>query len=58
MLSKLRQLGNDGPMVPAIGLGLMGLSDHSYGSPGTDEERFAVLDRAHQLGVRFWDSAE
>lgn len=53
----LRQLGKNGPKVPAIGFGLMGLS-HSYGSVPEDEERFAILDRASALGNTFWDSSE
>lgn len=54
----LHQLGKDGPWVPAIGFGLMGLSSHAYGPTPDDEERFRILDCAHELGVRFWDSAE
>lgn len=52
------RLGKDGPLVPAIGFGLMGLSSHSYGPPPEDEDRFAILDRAWELGARFWDSSE
>ncbi|KAI5860469.1 putative aldo-keto reductase [Durotheca rogersii] len=51
-----RSLGRDGPKVPALGLGLMGLSSF-YGVPPSDEERFAFLDRAHELGCTHWDSA-
>jgi aryl-alcohol dehydrogenase-like predicted oxidoreductase len=51
-----RRLGKNGPMVPALGLGLMGLST-AYGPVGTDEERLKFLDRAYELGDRFWDSA-
>ncbi|KAI0816713.1 aldo/keto reductase [Xylaria sp. FL0064] len=54
----LRQLGKNGPMVPALGFGLMGLSHNIYGELASDEERFAILDRAHELGLRFWDSAD
>ena len=53
----LRKLGKDGPSVPAIGFGLMGMSV-AYGTAPTDEERFAILDRAVELGDTFWDSAE
>ena len=35
----------------------MGLSAF-YGSTGTDAERLAVLDRAYELGVRHWDTAD
>lgn len=54
----LHRLGKDGPMIPAIGFGLMGLSSHSYGPPPDDEERFALLDRAYEIGARFWDSSD
>ncbi len=52
----LRRLGKDGPLVPAIGFGLMGLS-YAYGFAGSDEDRFKVLDRAYELGCTNWDSA-
>lgn len=52
-----RQLGKNGPMVPALGLGLMGLSI-AYGKVGDDEERFKLLDRAVELGATNWDSSE
>jgi aryl-alcohol dehydrogenase-like predicted oxidoreductase len=51
-----RQLGKDGPQVPSLGFGLMGLSV-AYGTPPPDEERLKVLDRAWELGATFWDSA-
>jgi aryl-alcohol dehydrogenase-like predicted oxidoreductase len=44
--------------VPALGFGLISLSYPTYGSLPPDEERFAVLDRAFELGATFWDSAE
>ncbi|KAM0258922.1 hypothetical protein ACHAQJ_003578 [Trichoderma viride] len=50
-------LGRDGPSVTRIGFGAMGLST-SYGFGGTDEDRFKVLDRAHELGQTFWDTAD
>ncbi|KAJ7167112.1 NADP-dependent oxidoreductase domain-containing protein [Mycena filopes] len=49
-----RQLG--GASVPAIGLGVMGISA-AYGAVGTDEERFKVLDAAYAAGCTFWDTA-
>jgi aryl-alcohol dehydrogenase-like predicted oxidoreductase len=51
-----RHLGKDGPLVPALGFGLMGIS-LAYGPTPSDEERLALLDRAYELGERFWDTA-
>ncbi|KAH8891964.1 putative aldo/keto reductase, partial [Thozetella sp. PMI_491] len=53
----LRRLGQNGPLVPALGLGLMGMSI-MYGSAPSDEERFAVLDSAIALGATFWDTSD
>ncbi|KAL8909573.1 MAG: hypothetical protein Q9171_004982 [Xanthocarpia ochracea] len=52
-----RQLGRNGPQVSALGFGAMGLSAF-YGAPEPDEERFKLLDRAYELGVTLWDSAD
>ncbi|KAL8915783.1 MAG: hypothetical protein Q9172_006671 [Xanthocarpia lactea] len=52
-----RQLGKNGPQVTALGYGAMGLSAF-YGAPASDEERFKILDRAYELGVTLWDSAD
>jgi hypothetical protein len=54
----LVELGKNGPKVPHLGYGLMGLSYETYGTVPSDEERFKILDRAHELGSTFWDSAE
>ncbi|KAF2111439.1 NADP-dependent oxidoreductase domain-containing protein [Lophiotrema nucula] len=52
-----RRLGKNGPEVAAIGFGAMGLSG-SYGKPDENDTRFAVLDRALELGSTFWDSSD
>jgi aryl-alcohol dehydrogenase-like predicted oxidoreductase len=55
-----RQLGRDGPRVPAVGFGAMSLGEHAPYSGGTTalEDRLKVLDRAWELGQRFWDTAD
>ncbi|KAL2114012.1 hypothetical protein VUR80DRAFT_1308 [Thermomyces stellatus] len=53
----LRQVGKDGPTIPAIGLGLMGISV-AYGPGGSDEDRLKLLDRAWELGCTNWDTAD
>jgi aryl-alcohol dehydrogenase-like predicted oxidoreductase len=52
-----RKLGKYGPVVPALGLGLMGMG-MLYGVPPSDEERFKVLDRALEIGATHWDTSE
>lgn len=49
------KLGRNGPLIPRLGFGLMGLSAF-YGGYESDEKRFEVLDRAVELGETFWDS--
>ena len=51
-----RKLGQQGLEVSALGLGCMGMS-FAYG-PGNDAESLRVLDRAFELGINFWDTAE
>ena len=54
----LHQLGKNGPKVPALGFGLMGLSYQVYGAIESDEERFKILDKAVEMGCTFWDTSE
>ena len=51
-----RKLGRQGLEVSALGLGCMGMSQ-SYGE-FDDQESLATLDRAIELGVTFFDTAE
>ena len=54
---KQRQLGKNGPMVSALGLGCMGMSDF-YTTGLDDKESMATLERALELGVTMLDTAD
>src|SRR4051812_11902545 len=53
---KTKSLGSQGLQASVLGLGCMGMSDF-YGSRN-DAESLQTLDRALELGVRFWDTAD
>ncbi len=54
---KKRKLGKSNLEVSAIGLGCMGMS-HGYGQPGDKAEMIAVIRKAVERGVTFFDTAE
>jgi aryl-alcohol dehydrogenase-like predicted oxidoreductase len=53
---KYRKLGTTGEELSALGLGCMGMS-FAYG-PADDKESLATLEKALDLGVNFWDTAD
>jgi aryl-alcohol dehydrogenase-like predicted oxidoreductase len=51
-----KALGSEGIQASELGLGCMGMSEF-YG-PRNDEESLRTLDRALELGISFWDTAD
>lgn len=54
---KTRTLGRSGPEVSAIGLGCMGMAAF-YGQASDEAQATAVIHRALDLGLTFFDTAE
>lgn len=52
------QLGSNGPLLPSIGLGCMGLGGRYERDETHDQEAIALIEAAYDLGVCFFDTAE
>ncbi|PYH90923.1 Aldo/keto reductase [Aspergillus ellipticus CBS 707.79] len=56
-VSSFRTLGRNGPQVNSVGFGAMSIGG-AYSTPSSEEEGLALLDHAHSIGQRFWDTAD
>ncbi|MDJ1501707.1 aldo/keto reductase [Xanthocytophaga agilis] len=54
---KTRHLGSSGLTVSELGFGCMGLS-HGYGPATNESEAIALIQKAYDLGITFFDTAE
>ena len=51
-------LKKNGPLIPAMSFGCMGLSAYYTANSPPDEERFKVHDRAAEVGETFWITSD
>jgi aryl-alcohol dehydrogenase-like predicted oxidoreductase len=56
-ISEIRKLGTSGLEVSPLGLGCMGMS-FGYGPPADKNEMVALIRKAVEMGVNFFDTAE
>ncbi|MDJ1481579.1 aldo/keto reductase [Cytophagaceae bacterium YF14B1] len=54
---KPRHLGSSGLVVSELGFGCMGLS-HGYGPATNESDAIALIQKAYDLGITFFDTAE
>ena len=54
---KTRQLGTSGLEVSELGFGCMGLS-HGYGPATNENDAIALIQKAYESGITFFDTAE
>jgi len=54
---RIRQLGTSGLEVSELGFGCMGLS-HGYGPATNETDAIALIRKAYELGITFFDTAE
>lgn len=54
---RTRLLGKQGLEVSELGLGCMGLT-FGYGQPQTEQDAIALIQKAYDLGITFFDTAE
>jgi aryl-alcohol dehydrogenase-like predicted oxidoreductase len=54
---KTRRLGKSGLEVSELGLGCMGLT-FGYGPPANETDAIALIQKAYDLGITFFDTAE
>ncbi len=54
---KQRKLGKHGPIVSALGLGCMGMSE-VYGQPSEEKAGIELIQAAYAMGITFFDTAD